>query len=114
MALCGDKSAARPNASTKALSGYRPRGIHRVRFAMQETPSPFVIDAILDSSITDLAASSPALYGEITGAITAAVQFYETRIVSSMTISIDFGFGEINNQPLASGALGESIDTLFG
>lgn len=60
-----------------------------------------------DSSISDLQASSPALYSEITGAITAAIQFLETNITNPMLITIDFGYGEIDGQPL-DGDIGES------
>jgi hypothetical protein len=72
------------------------------------TSSGLVILAHFDSSITNLATSSPTLYGEITNAITAAAQFYEAEISNSITISINFGYGEVGGTPLSGGALGES------
>ena len=79
-----------------------------------EQTSLFVIDIGLDPSISNLASSSPTLYSEITGAIDVAVQFYETEIVNPITISIDFGFGEVGGNTLGAGDLGESLTELSG
>jgi hypothetical protein len=70
--------------------------------------SGLTIVADYDSSISGLQLSSPALYTEVTGAITAAIQFLETSITNPMLITIDFGYGEVQGQPLDSGALGQS------
>jgi hypothetical protein len=70
--------------------------------------SGLVIDPIYDSSITDLQTSNATLYGDITGAITAAIDFYETAIVNPITLTIDFGYGEVGGTSLESGAISES------
>jgi hypothetical protein len=72
--------------------------------------SGLVIIADYDSSITDL---PPTQYDAITGAITAAIDFYEAAITTPITITIDFGFGELGGESLASGALSESLPDGF-
>jgi hypothetical protein len=68
--------------------------------------SGLVIIADYDSTITDLPGT---LYSEATGAITAAIDFYETAIATAMTITIDFGYGEVDGESLGSDDLGESL-----
>ena len=75
--------------------------------------SGLVIDARYDSSITDLISSNPTLYADITGAITAAVQFYEAAISNSITININFGYGEVGGSGLSGGDIGQSKNTGF-
>ena len=70
--------------------------------------SGLVINASYDSSISDLATSSPSLYSAVTGAITDAIQFFESHISNAITINIDFGFGEVEGMALGGNALGES------
>ena len=70
--------------------------------------SGFVIIANYDNSLSGLATSSPALYAEVTGAITAAIDYYESIITTAMTITLDFGYGEIDGETMAANALGES------
>lgn len=72
----------------------------------------FVIDATYDASITNLATSSPTQYAEITGAITAAIGFFESVVVTPITIGIDFGFGNVGTQALATRDIGESVTEL--
>lgn len=72
--------------------------------------SGLVIIADYDSSITDLPSTQ---YDAITGAVTAAIDFYETAITTPITITIDFGFGEFGGESLASGALSESLPAGF-
>ena len=55
----------------------------------------FVIDASYDSSITGIMNSDPTLYNEFTGAVTAAIDYYEHEITTNMTIDITFGLGNI-------------------
>jgi hypothetical protein len=50
-------------------------------------------------------ASAPASFK---AAVTAAVQYYESQFTNPITINIDVGYGEVANQSLGSGALGES------
>ena len=75
--------------------------------------SGLVIIANYDSSIANLQTSSPTQYAGITGAITAAIHFYETHFTNAITLNIDFGFGEENGTPLGSGVLGQSSRTTF-
>jgi hypothetical protein len=70
--------------------------------------SGLVIVANYDTSITNLGTTS-SQYLEITGAISAAVTFLEAQFTNSITISMDFGSGEVDGQSLDSGDLGESI-----
>jgi hypothetical protein len=74
--------------------------------------SGLVIVPDYDSSITDLQTSNATLYGDITNAITAAIDFYEAAITNPTTITIDFSYGEIGGSPLDAGAISES--TPFG
>ncbi len=62
-----------------------------------------------DSSITGLLTTSPALYSEITGAITAAIGSLEAGITSPMVITIDFSYGELQGVPLGGDDLGSSF-----
>ena len=64
------------------------------------------IIANFDTSITDLTGT---LYSGVTAAISAAIDFYEQEIATPITITIDFGYGEIDGENLASGDLGESL-----
>jgi hypothetical protein len=73
------------------------------------SPSGFVITASYDTTITDLSASDPTVYSGVTAAITAAIDFYEQEITTPITITIDFGYGEIDGQTLGSGDLSESL-----
>ena len=61
-----------------------------------------------DSSISGLLSSSPALYSEITGAITAAIGSLEASITNPMVITIDFSYGALQGQPLGGNVLGSS------
>jgi VCBS repeat-containing protein len=60
-----------------------------------------VINVVYDSSV----ASAPAGF---TQTIANVVNFYESQFSTPVTITIDVGFGEIDGQPVAPGALGES------
>jgi hypothetical protein len=60
-----------------------------------------IINVTYDSSVN----SAPSGF---TAAFAAAVQFLENTFSNPITINIDVGFGEINGQALANGALGES------
>lgn len=59
------------------------------------------INISYDSSVSQ----APAGF---TAAIAAVVQFYESEFTNPITLNIDVGYGEIDGQPLSSGALGES------
>jgi len=54
-----------------------------------------------DQSDANLPASFKAV-------VNAVAQFFQSHFSAPITINIDVGYGEINNQPLGSGALGES------
>jgi hypothetical protein len=64
-----------------------------------------IINVSYDSSVN----SAPSAFKT---AFAAAVQFLENTYTNPITVNIDVGFGEINGQPLSSGALGES-ETYF-
>jgi Ca2+-binding RTX toxin-like protein len=64
------------------------------------------INVNYDPSITSLQSSNPTLYTEYTSAIQTAVQFWEGNISNPITVSIDFGWGEADNQAVTG--LGES------
>ncbi len=70
--------------------------------------SGFVIVPHYGTSITNLQTSSPALYTNLTNAITSAIQFYEASFTNAVTVTINFGYGELNGTPLSGGALGAS------
>ena len=61
----------------------------------------FVINVVYDSSVS----SAPAGF---TQTIANVVNFYESQFSTPLTITIDVGFGEIDGQSVAPGALGES------
>ncbi|HEY1931520.1 MAG TPA: NF038122 family metalloprotease [Acetobacteraceae bacterium] len=61
-----------------------------------------------DSSISTLETTNNALWGSITSAISVAVSFYEAEIKNTMTVAIDFGWGEEDNGTLAPGAISQS------
>jgi hypothetical protein len=96
--------------SDGAISGSNGT-IQATQASSDDPPSGFVIVPDYDSSITDLSTSDPTLYAEITGAVTAAIDFYEGAITNPITITIGFGYGELNNgrDMVASGELGESL-----
>jgi 20S proteasome alpha/beta subunit len=60
---------------------------------------------IYDASVN----SAPAAFKT---AITAVAQFFQNNFSNPITITIDVGYGEINGQAMAAGALGES-ETFF-
>jgi hypothetical protein len=69
------------------------------------------IDAIYDTSVTSLRTSNPALYQDYISAVQTAVQFYENEIISPLTITIAFGWGEINGELLTGSEVSESEST---
>ena len=50
---------------------------------------------------------NPSLYNDYVSAANAAVAYYETEITNPITVTINFGWGEVANQTI-SGAVGES------
>jgi len=74
--------------------------------------SGFVIDATFDASITNLATSSPTAYAAITGAVEAAINLFESAIVTPITIGIGFGFGIVGTQVMQDRDIGESVTEL--
>jgi len=67
-----------------------------------------IINANYDTSVTSLQTSNPTLYSEYTNAVQHAIQAFENLIVTSVTVSINFGWGEVNGSPISPGASGES------
>ncbi len=72
----------------------------------------FVINATFDSSVTGLQTTDPTLYSEYTGAVTAAIQFFEQNFTNNITVNINFGWGEVAGMGIAAGASGESSASL--
>jgi hypothetical protein len=66
------------------------------------------INITYDSSVTALKTSNPTLYANYTAAVTTAVNFYENLIATPITVSLSFGWGEVNGSLIGSGALAES------
>jgi hypothetical protein len=69
--------------------------------SVSSASSGLSINITWDASV----ASAPAGFK---AAVTAAVQYYESQFTNPITINIDVGYGEVANQSLGSGALGES------
>jgi hypothetical protein len=91
--------------STSGQSG----AIQATQAPSDDSSSGLVIIANYDTTITDLSTSNPTLYTEVTGAITAAIDFYEAAITNPITISIGFGYGEVGGISLGGDNLGESL-----
>jgi T5SS/PEP-CTERM-associated repeat protein len=70
----------------------------------------FVINAVYDSSITNLA---PTMAAQVLGAITAAIDYYEGIFTNAMTVTLDFGWGEIQGGTLLASAVAESNPGTF-
>ena len=70
--------------------------------------SAFRILPAYDASILNLGTASVA-YNNIAGAIDAAIQFFESQITTAMTVTINFGYGEVRNDIGLGFALGESL-----
>ncbi len=109
-----DLSASASQATTiEADSGGPTSGSSRTIPAASvpsgDSASGLVIIPAYDTSITDLSSSDPTLFTEITAAITAAIDFYEQEIITPITITIDFGYGEVNGETLGGGDLSESL-----
>ena len=65
-----------------------------------------IININYDSSVTNLntpgnAAFNPTLFAQYTGAVNAAVQFFDSTFTNPVTINIDVGYGEVGGQPLS-------------
>ena len=69
-----------------------------------------IINATYDASITNLGTTSIA-YLNITGAINAAIQYFQTAITTPITVTINFGFGQVGGTSLVPNALAASIQT---
>jgi hypothetical protein len=77
--------------------------------------SNLTIVVTFDNSVSSLQTTDPTLYNEYTTAVNTAVQFYENTITNPITVSINFGWGEIgataaepSGFPIDPGADGES------
>ena len=60
-----------------------------------------IINVTYDSSV----GSAPTGF---TSVVNAVVQYYESTFTNPIAVNIDVGYGEVDNQALGSGALGES------
>jgi hypothetical protein len=110
--LVSSGMATMPASSSASMSGApvaaAPRsGASATPSASQSGVAPtaggaggFVINAAFDNSITTLQSTNPTLFGQIAGAISAAIGYFESIFTNSMTVTIDFGWGENNNIPI--------------
>src|ERR1700761_4613156 len=94
--------------SPSSTAGAGSPGLNTGSIVVANSGAGLTIIADLDSSITDLQTSNPTLYNGIVGAITTAAQFYENTIANDITITLDFGYGEIDGSAIAPGAASES------
>jgi hypothetical protein len=67
------------------------------------TSAGLVIVPVFDSSVTSSSEAS-----EYENAVTVAIDYYESLISTPVTLTIEFGLGEIDGQTMESNALGES------
>ena len=78
-----------------------------------------IINYTYDSSVTALdtvgdPAYNPALYAAFTGAVQAAVQYFDTTFINPITVNIAFGWGEVDGFALAPGTVGQNSSFQFG
>ncbi len=78
-----------------------------------------IINYTYDTSVTDLntvgnAAYNPTLYTEFTGAVQAAIQYFDTTFINPITVNIAFGWGEVAGNAIAPGTTGQSSSFQFG
>jgi hypothetical protein len=78
-----------------------------------------IINYSFDSSVTKLNIAGdpsydPALYVAFTGAVQAAVQYFDSTIINPITVSINFGWGEVDDSPIIPGAVSQSSSFQFG
>ncbi|MBS0560815.1 MAG: NF038122 family metalloprotease [Proteobacteria bacterium] len=71
--------------------------------------SGLTVNLLWDSSVTSLA---PSLMAAFQTDVINAVKFLEATIVSSVTVNLRVGYGEVGGSNLSRGALGESISNL--
>lgn len=72
-----------------------------------------IINYTYDTSVTDLntvgnAAYNPTIYSGFTSAARAAIHYFETMIITPITVNISFGWGEVAGSPLSGGSTGQS------
>ena len=72
-----------------------------------------VITASYDASVTSLATSDPTLYANYVGATQTAINYFESLISNPITLTMNFGYGEVGGTSLVSGALGENSSNYF-
>ena len=96
-------SQSATGASQSATTGAPAVTDSSQQITTSQSASPFVINASFDSSVT-----SSTLAASIEASVTAAIQFYESRITTNETITIDFGYGEIDGGTIATDAISQS------
>ena len=114
-----DSNAVSQQNDTQASSDAWTKGLHESVASTSGAVEPgstvkpgsgggLTINIAYDSSITALKSTNATLYDEYTAAITTAVQYYESLIKTPVTVTINFGYGEVNGQTLAPSAVAES------
>jgi len=73
-----------------------------------------IINAAYDSSVIALdtvgsTSYNPGLYANYTSAVQTAIGFYEAAFTNPVTITLSFGWGEVEGIRIGAGAIGESI-----
>lgn len=92
--------AAAGGDATISTGGTNSGSADQIIQTSSSASSGFVIKIVLDSSITNEATINSTIYNGITNAISAAVNFYETKFTNSETVTIDFGYGEVDGEAL--------------
>jgi hypothetical protein len=104
--MSGATVAAVPRSVTSATPNASQSGV----VPTSSGTGGFVINGALDSSITSLQSTNPTLFSGIVGAISSAIGYFESIFTNSMTVTIDFGWGEYNNIAITgTTAVAESI-----
>jgi hypothetical protein len=70
------------------------------------------INIAYDSSVTSLNtpgnAANFGIYTGFTSAVQAAVNYFDSEITNNITVTVNFGWGEIGGDPIGAGAIGQS------
>ena len=97
------------NAAQSAATTLSTDNTGTIYTTSQSGSGGLMINVTYDESVANLntpgnAAYNPALYNEYVGAVQAAVQFYENTFTNAITVSINFGWGEVGGSPTTPGA----------
>ncbi|HEX3884434.1 MAG TPA: NF038122 family metalloprotease [Stellaceae bacterium] len=71
------------------------------------------INVTYGASVTALQSTNAALYAQYTNAIQTAVNYFQSAIVTPITVTITFGWGEAGGTPITAGTGGASSTFIF-